>query len=465
VAEGRQHHNVTLGILALAGLAYALQQTMVLPALPSLQRDLHTSTAWVTWLFTSFLLVSAVTTPVLGKLGDQYGKERFLLISLCIFFVGCVAAIFAWNIWSLIVFRAVQGAGGAVFPLSFAIVNDEFPREKVGAGVGMLSAILGVGGGLGLVLSGVLVDYLSWRWLFIVGAIAVGAAMVLVWRFVPESPVKTPSRLDLPGALQLSGLLIALLLALTEGPQWGWGSPRVIVLFAAAIVLSLTWVMTELRVPEPMIDVRMMVQRTVFFTNLTAVCAGFAMFGAFVLLPSFMQTNPGGSIDYGFDLSPTMTGIYLLPGGLLGFVAGPVAGRLGQRYGSRLPLTVGMVLAAIGIALLALVHAHPWEISAWMVFIGIGVPFAFAAMAKLIVDAVRPIETGVASGMNTVMRTVGSVIGGQVGAAIATADTITHTHVPAESAYVAAFWVSAAVALVGAIVARFIPLRRSAATI
>src|SRR5689334_5796874 len=150
---------------------------MVLPALPSLQRDLHTSTAWVTWLLTSFLLVSAVATPVLGKLGDQYGKERFLLVSLVVFFVGCVAAIFAWNIWSLIVFRAIQGFGGAVFPLSFAIVYDEFPREKMGSGVGMISAILGIGGGLGLVLSGALVEYLSWRWIFIVGAVAVGTAV------------------------------------------------------------------------------------------------------------------------------------------------------------------------------------------------------------------------------------------------------------------------------------------------
>src|SRR3989441_1294107 len=131
----RQHYNVTLAILTLAGIAFALQQTMVIPALPTLQRDLHTTTTWVTWVLTVFLLVAAVATPILGKLGDQYGKERLLVISLAVFFVGCVAAIFAWNIWSLIAFRGVQGLGGAVFPLSFAIINDEFPREKVGTGL------------------------------------------------------------------------------------------------------------------------------------------------------------------------------------------------------------------------------------------------------------------------------------------------------------------------------------------
>jgi MFS family permease len=208
-----------------------------------------------------------------------------------------------------------------------------------------------------------------------------------------------------------------------------------------------------------MVDMRMMLERTVLFTNLAAVLTGFAMFGAFVLLPSLMQTHPGGNIHYGFGLSPTATGLYLLPGGLLGFLAGPIAGRLGTRYGSRLPLISGLVLAAIGIAFLALFHARPAEISVGMVFIGMGVPFAFAAMAKLIVDAVRPSETGVATGMNTVMRTIGSVIGGQVGAAIVSADTIGHTHVPAESAFVAAFWVSAIVAIVGAGLARLIPAR------
>jgi len=457
----RQHYNVTLAVLALAGRAYALQQTMILPALPSLQRDLHTSTAWATWLFTAFLLVSAVATPVLGKLGDQYGKERFLLVSLLVFFVGCVAAIFAWNIWSLIVSRAIQGFGGAVFPLSFAIVFDEFPAENVGAGVGLVSAILGIGGGLGLVLSGALVDYASWRWLFIVGALFVGVAAIGVWRFVPESPIKTPSKIDGVGALLLSVTLVALLLGMTEGPSWGWGSNRVLGLFVVSAVLAVLWVRAELRVESPMVDIRMMMQRTVLFTNLTAIFTGFAMFGAFVLLPSFMQTHRGGNVHYGFGLSPTATGLYLLPGGLLGFVAGPIAGRLGTRYGSRLPLILGMVLAACGIASLALFHAHPLEISLGMVFIGIGVPFAFAAMAKLIVDAVRPSETGVATGMNTVMRTIGSVIGGQVGAAIVSADTIGGSHVPAESAFVAAFWVSAAIAVVGAVLARFIPSPRS----
>ncbi len=207
----RQHYNVTLAILTVAGTAYSLLQTMVVPALPAFRQQLHTTNAWATWVLTAFLLVSAVATPVLGKLGDQYGKERLLVVSLVLFFVGCAGAAAAWNIWALIGFRAVQGLGGAVFPLSFAIIRDEFPREKVGVAIGLISAVFGVGGGLGIVLAGVIVDNLSWRWLFIVGAIPVGLSAVLVARFVPESPIKSPSRIDVsppPGGRDATGGLL-----------------------------------------------------------------------------------------------------------------------------------------------------------------------------------------------------------------------------------------------------------------
>jgi MFS family permease len=219
--RARQHHNVTLAILSVAGTAFALQQTMVVPALPALQRDLHTTTTWVTWVLTVFLLVAAVATPVLGKLGDQYGKERLLVISLAVFLAGCVGAALAWNIWTLIAFRALSGAGGAVFPLSFAIVRDEFPREKVGVGIGLISAVFGVGGGFGIVLSGLIVDHASWRWLFALGAATAVPAPGLVARHVPESTVRSVRRLDLAGAGVLALALTALLLALTVGVDQG----------------------------------------------------------------------------------------------------------------------------------------------------------------------------------------------------------------------------------------------------
>jgi MFS family permease len=180
VTAARQHYGLTLGILTLGTTAYALQQTMVVPALPEFQRDLDASTTWVTWVLTGFLLSAAVLTPILGKLGDRYGKERLLVVSLAIFFVGCVGCALAPDIWTLIAARVVSGAGGAVFPLSFGIIRDEFPPDKVKVGIGLLSAVFGVGGGLGLVLSGLIVDNASWRWLFVVGAAVTAVSVVLV---------------------------------------------------------------------------------------------------------------------------------------------------------------------------------------------------------------------------------------------------------------------------------------------
>jgi EmrB/QacA subfamily drug resistance transporter len=463
VAEGRQHYNVTLAILTLSGTAFALQQTMVIPALPTLQRDLHTTTTWVTWVLTVFLLVASVATPILGKLGDQYGKERLLVISLAIFLVGSVGAATAWNIWALITWRAVQGAGASVFPLSYGIIRDEFPREKVGVGIGLISAVFGIGGGFGIVLSGLIVDNLSWRWLFIVGAVGIAAAVVLVHRFVPESPIKSPSRVDFVGASLLSGGLVAMLVALTEGEDWGWTSSRILGLAAAAAVLLLAWAFAELRVAEPMVDMRMLARRQVLFTNLTALVAGFAMFGSFVLVPNFVETPHGLKtsvshlVHYGFDASATKAGLYLLPSSFALLFAGPIAGLIGRRVSSKWPLAAGLVFVAVAAGSLAGWHDRPLQILAAMPVLGAGIGFAFAAMATLITEAVHPSETGIATGMNTVMRTVGGVIGGQVGAALLAAHTIKGTDgVPSVIGFEVAFGISAVAALVGAGVALFV---------
>jgi len=467
----RQHYNVTLAILVFAGIAFALQQTMIIPALPILQREFHTTAAWATWVLTGFLLSASVATPLIGKLGDQFGKERLLVISLSLFLAGSLGAIFAWHIGALIGFRILQGSGAAVFPLAFSIIKDEFPPEKVGTAIGAVSAVFGVGGGLGLALSGVLIDHLGWRWLFVVGATVVAAAVVLVHFFVPESPIKTPSRVDIRGALLLSTGLVALLLALTEGESWGWLSGRIVGLFAAASTALVSWGIVELRVPEPMVDMRMLARRPVLFANLTGLIAGFALFGSFVLVPNLLQLPRGlpadlaQLVDYGFGASATKTGLYLLPAAVTGFFTGPLSGVLASRWGPKWPLAIGMSLGGLGLAVLAEWHQEPWQIVLGMLVLGGGLPMTFAAMANIIVDSVRPTETGVATGMNTVMRTVGGVIGGQAGAAILTARTIGDSNVPAESAFTTAFWVSAGASLVAVGVAILItPVTRKAAT-
>jgi EmrB/QacA subfamily drug resistance transporter len=459
---------LTLAGLVTAAMAFALMQTFLIPALPTLQEDLGTSGTWVTWTVTAYLLTGSVATPLIGRLGDQHGKTRLMVISLAVFLVGSVAAIFAWNVASLIVFRAIQGVGGAVFPLSFAIIRDEFPPERQGQAMGLVSAVLGVGGGVGIVASGLIVDNLSWRWLFVVAAAVVAAALVLVWRFVPESPVRAPARVDAWGAVLLSGALVALLVGLTEGQSLGWTSPATAGLFAASALLFVVWTRVELAVEEPMVDMRMLARRTVLFTNLTAMLSGFALYMTWVILPTFYQLPGGlpdalkGAADYGFGTSVTEAGLWMLPTSAAILFAGPFAGAIGSRHGQRGPLVAGMALVAVGSAGIALFHAEPWQPALWFILCGVGVGFAFAVMPKLIVDAVRPTETGVATGMNTVVRTVGGVVGAQVGAVMLAASSVPGTAgVPAESGFVEAFWIGAAGAVLAAVAACFVTPRRA----
>src|SRR3954454_6744961 len=189
-------HQITLALLTVAGISFALMQTLVVPALPFFVKEFDTSAAWVTWLVTSFLVSSSVLTPILGKLGDAHGKKRLLVISLGIFGAASLGATLAPNIGVLIAFRALQGAGAAIFPLAFGIIRDEFPADKVGVAIGTVSSVFGIGGGVGLVLSGLIVEHLSWHFLFLIGAIPVLISMALIAKFVPESPVKTPAKPD-----------------------------------------------------------------------------------------------------------------------------------------------------------------------------------------------------------------------------------------------------------------------------
>ena len=454
---GRQHYNVTLAILTLAGTAFSLQQTMVFPALGTFQEEFGSSTSWTTWVLTGFLVSGAVLTPILGRLGDQFGKERMLLVALGLFLAGCLGAAFAWSIWSLIGFRVVSGAGAALFPLSFAIIKDEFPPEKVKVAIGLLSAVWGVGGGFGIVLSGLIVDNYDWRLLFLLGSIPVALSIVLIHRYVPESPVRSPSRVDVPGALLLSGALLSLMIGLTEGENWGWSSPKLVAVLAASAACFVLWGVVESRVASPMVDLRMLAHRPILLTNIATMISGFALFSCFVLLPAFVETDD--RFGYGFGASATVAGLYLLPSSLAMLFAGPLAGTVGRRVGSKWPLSAGMLIVSVAALIFAFAHHEPATVLLASALLGFGVGGAFAAMAALIAENVDAHETGVATGMNTVVRMIGAVVGGQLGAALLTAQTIGRSSVPAESAFTTTFALSAVAALAASVIALSIGAR------
>ena len=463
--EHRQHYGVTLALLTVAGVSFAVMQTLVIPALPFFAREFHASATSVTWIATGFLLSSSVLTPILGKLGDAYGKKRMLVISLGIFGLASLGAAAAWSLASLVVFRVIQGAGAAVFPLSFGIIRDEFPPEKIGLGIGTVSSVFGVGGGVGLVLSGVIIEHLTWEWLFLIGAVPVLASTVLLALYVPESPVKFPTRPDYLGALTLSIALASLLIALSEGTHWGWSSAGVLALLAVSAIFFAVWAQIERRVPEPLVDLRTFARREMAATNVTTLLMGFAMFATFILLPNFVQVPnglPGGiadQLDYGFGATPIEVGLFFVPSSVAMMVAGPLAGALGTRVGNVVPLRIGISFLVLSLLLLATVHDEPWTIYAWMVFMGVGLAFSFAALGTLVIEYSRPGETGVASGMNTIMRTIGAALGSQVAAAIITANTLPGTEIPLERGFTLAFAISAAGALL-ALLPTFLLARR-----
>jgi EmrB/QacA subfamily drug resistance transporter len=463
----RQPYGVTLALLTVAGISFALMQTLVVPALPFFQREFGTTATSVTWIATGFLLSSSVLTPILGKLGDSYGKKRMLVISLGIFGLASLGAAAAWSLPSLILFRVIQGAGAAVFPLSFGIIRDEFPPEKVGLAIGTVSSVFGVGGGVGLVLSGVIIEHLTWHWLFLIGAVPVLASTVMLAMFVPESPVKFRTRPDYLGGVTLSLALVSLLLGISEGTHWGWTSAGVMALFGAAAVLFYAWAMIESRVPEPLVDLRTFARREMAATNVTTLLMGFSMFSTFILLPNFVQVPLGlppdvaDQLDYGFGASPVEVGLFFLPSSIAMMVAGPFAGALGSRIGNHVTLRIGIGFLVLALGLLASVHDEPWTICAWMVFMGIGLAFSFASLGSLVIENSPPGETGVASGMNTIMRTIGAALGSQVAAAIISANTLAGTEVPVESGFTLAFTISAVGALV-ALLPTFLLNRRPA---
>src|SRR3954452_14903979 len=227
----RADYRVTFVVLCLGVASFSLLQSMVNPVLPTIEGALHTDQATVTWVLTAYLLSASVCTPIIGRIGDKVGKERMLVVALGALAAGSLLAAVAPSIGVLIAARAIQGVGGGVLPLTFGIIRDEFPREKVAGAVGTSAALLAVGGGIGLVLAGPIVDALSYHWLFWLPMILTTLAAVAAHFFVPESPERTPGRINVSSALLMSTWLVTLLLAVSQGHSWGWGSPTTVGLF------------------------------------------------------------------------------------------------------------------------------------------------------------------------------------------------------------------------------------------
>ncbi|MFE9937150.1 MFS transporter [Streptomyces hirsutus] len=452
--------NAVVAVLAFSGIVVSLMQTLVIPIVGQLPTYLSASASDTAWAITATLLAAAVATPVMGRLGDMYGKRRMLLISMSMLIIGSVVAGLSDNLTPMIVGRALQGLASGVIPLGISILRDELPAERLGSATAMISASLGVGGALGLPAAALIADNFDWHALFWTSAALGVVALVLVSALVPESKVRTGGRVDVPGAIGMAAGLMCLLLAISKGADWGWGSGTTLGLFAAAVVVLAAWGFYELRVTEPLVDLRVSARPQVLVTNAASVAIGFAMFSMSLVIPQLLQLPE--QTGYGLGRSLLTAGLVMAPSGLVMMALAPVSARVSRAKGPKVTLMIGALIVAAGYGLNVVLMAEVWHFVLASCVIGAGIGFCYGAMPALIMGAVPASETGSANSLNTLMRSLGTSVASAV-AGVVLAQMTTRLGsfaVPSEDAFRTVLALGSGAALVGFVVAAFIPRRR-----
>ncbi|GAA1372442.1 MFS transporter [Streptomyces beijiangensis] len=448
-----------VGVLALGGILAAIMQTLVVPLIGDLPAILDTSASNASWVITATLLSAAVATPVAGRLGDMYGKRRMLLISTIPLIAGSVVCALSSSLIPMIAGRGLQGLGMGVVPLGISLLRDVMPPEKLGSSIALMSASMGVGGALGLPFAASVAENSSWRVLFwVAGALSL-LFTVLAWRFVPAGQVAaTTARFDVLGAIGLGAGLISLLLAVSKGADWGWGSGTTLGLFAAAVVLLLLWGWWELRNSDPLVDLRVVGRPQVLMTNAASVLVGFSMYAQSLVVPQLLQLPEG--TGYGLGQSMMAMGLWMAPAGLMMMALSPLGAKLSAARGPKVTLSVGSLVIAIGYASSQLLLGSTWGLLVVTLVCNTGVGLAYGAMPALIMSAVPPEETASANSFNTLMRSIGSSVAAAViGVVLAQMTTDFGGHLlPSEGGFRIALLIGSAVALAAAVVAALIPV-------
>ncbi|MGQ4514276.1 MFS transporter [Streptomyces sp. DW26H14] len=450
--------------LAFAGTVASLNQTLVTPLLAELPRLLHTDSSNSAWVITVTLLVSAVSVPVAGRLGDQLGKRRVMLVCTVPLLLGSVVCALSSSIAPMILGRGLQGLGSGILPLGIALLRDVVPKERLSPSISLVSASMGIGASLGLPLSAAVAQYVSWRYLFWGSAVLALGIALLLWRLVPAVPaVFGGQRFDVPGTVGLAAGLVALLLAVSKGADWGWTSATVLGLFAAAVVVLPAWGWWELRTRDPLIDLRTTARPRVLITNTASVFVGFAMYANSLIMPQLLQLPR--ATGYGLGQTLLESGLWMAPGGLMMMLVSPLGGRLINAVGAKSTLVAGVLVIACGYGLSMALMQSAWGIAVVIIVINSGVALAYGSMPALILSSVPLSETAAANGFNTLMRSLGTSIGSAViGAVLANMVTTGHgVAFTSRSGFRAGLLIGCGVALLAAVIAAAIPaLRRPA---
>ncbi|WP_208721912.1 MFS transporter [Rhodococcus qingshengii] len=456
----RRSSRLITAILCLSGTVVALQQTMVIPLLPDFPKILGVSADDASWLVTVTLLTSAVATPIVSRLADMFGKRRMMLISMTMIVVGSLVAAIGGNFVALLIGRGLQGFAISMIPVGISIMRDELPKEKVASATALMSATLGIGSALGLPLSGLIFEHLGWPAIFWLSAIVGVLLIIAVAVVVPESSVRTRGKFDFLGAVMLSTALTAILLAISKGARWGWTSELTLLMFVIGIVTLALWFPYELRVTQPMVDLRTSAKRPVLLTNVASILVGFSMYAN--NLSTTQQLQMPKISGYGFELGVMAAGLCMIPAGLAMVFFAPVSANITKRFGAKITLIVGgTVLALAYIARVFLTGSIALIIISAAV-VSIGTAIAYSAMPMLIMRSVPITETASANGLNSLLRSVGTSTSSAVVAAMLTSMVIPSRPgegLPSIDAFKNIFWLAALAAVAAAAAAAFIPRR------
>ncbi|WFR71397.1 MFS transporter [Prescottella defluvii] len=456
-ARPRRSSALITAVLCLCGTLVSLQQTLVVPLLPDLRHILGVSADNAFWLVTVTLLTAAVATPIVSRLADMVGKKRMMLVSMTVMVSGSLLAAIGGTFVTVLIGRGVQGFASSLIAVGIGILRDELPREKVPAATALMSATLGMGSAMGLPLAGVIYPHLGWRAIFWISAAAGVLLLTAVAFVVPESKVRSPGRFDFLGAIILSVALTALLLGVSKGGSWGWSSGRTIGCFVLAMVVLAIWVPYQLRVTDPMVNLRTSARRPVLLTNIASMIVGFAMFAN--MLATTQQLQMPVSTGYGFGLSVLTAGLCMVPAGLSMVVFSPVSAKITTRFGARTTLITGaLILAAAYVIRFSFNGSIPLIILGAMV-VNIGTAITYSAMPILIMQSVPIAETAASNGLDALLRSIGTSTSSAVVTALLTAMTmdIAGVHLPTLDAFRTVFAVACGMALLAAAVAWFIP--------
>ncbi|MEV0366749.1 MFS transporter [Nocardia fusca] len=433
----------TVVVLAACGYLMALQQTMVLPLLPALPSLLQTSASNASWLVTATLVTGAVVTPLIGRLADMFGKKRLIVLTLLLVVAASVLGALSDALVPLVLARATQGCGLALVPVAMATMRDVLPPHRVPGGVATMGASMAIGAAAGLPLSGTIVTFLDWHWIFWSVALAGSVLTLVVAKVVPPSPPYPREKFDLLGAVVLAGALTTLLLPLSKGGQWGWTNRETLLLAATSVLLFALWVPLQLRSEAPLVDLRVAARPPLLLVNLCALLIGFALFSNILITAQLLQLP--AATGFGAGLSVLEAGFWLMPIALVGIATAPVAARAIARFGAQPVLLVAATELSMAFALRVPFSREPWQMLMGAVVVGLGLSLTIAAVPTLIMTVVPITQSASATSISALLQSVGTSTASATMAAAAgiwTVEVGPHRY-PGSTAFTTMFWIAA----------------------